>query len=166
MLEILAVLSAPGGIYGSVQAVAAVRAWMRKNAARGRAGVGSRRGMSVITGEDSTRWLVRLSVLRRGGVRAWGAARAAFERALAGPADPSVISAEIGSELRRGADYVRVAVVMTVSAPDVARALTAGWGAFRHAAAGDRLGWDVAAAEAEVRPDLLRAAHTRQDMAP
>jgi len=48
------------------------------------------------------------SAQRRGGWRAWGAVRADFERALADPADPAVASAEIASDFRRGAGYVRV----------------------------------------------------------
>ena len=49
---------------------------------------------------------MRLAVPRRGGWRAWGAVRADFEHALAAPADPPIASAEIASELRRGADYL------------------------------------------------------------
>jgi hypothetical protein len=59
---------------------------------------------------------VRLAVPRRGGWRAWGAARADFERALA---DPAIASAEITSELRRGADYVWVTVALTVMTTNV-----------------------------------------------
>jgi hypothetical protein len=66
---------------------------------------------------------VRLTVPRRGGWRAWGTVRADFERALADPADPAIVSAEIASELRRGAGYVRVTVALTVAATDVAGAL-------------------------------------------
>ena len=50
------------------------------------------------------RYGVRLIVPRRGGWRAWGAVRADFERALADPADPAIATAEIASELRRGAE--------------------------------------------------------------
>jgi len=85
-----------------------------------------------------------------------GGVREDFEHVLANPVDSAVIAAGIGSEVRRGTDYVRVVVVMTVSAPDVAEALTAAWAVFREAAAGDRLGWDMAAAEAEVRPVVVR----------
>jgi hypothetical protein len=60
-------------------------------------------------------------VPRRGGWRAWGAIRADFERALADPVDPAITSAEIASELRRGAVYVRVTVALTVVSADVAR---------------------------------------------
>jgi len=54
-------------------------------------------------------------VPRRGGWRAWGAARADFERALTDAIDP----AKVASEFRRSADYVRVAIA---------------WDAFRSAA--------------------------------
>jgi hypothetical protein len=74
---------------------------------------------------------VRLTVPRRGGWRAWGAVRADFEHALA---DPAIASAEIASELRRGADYVRVTIALTVLTTDVADALTIAWDAFRSAA--------------------------------
>ena len=51
---------------------------------------------------------------------AWlGSGPADFERALADVADPAIASAEIASELRRGADYVRVSVVLTVVTTDV-----------------------------------------------
>ena len=96
---------------------------------------------------------MRLTVPRRGGWRAWGAVRADFERALADPADPAVASAEIASELRRGADYVRVALALTVLTTDVADALTIAWDAFRGAARDDLTGWEVAAAAAEVQPE-------------
>jgi hypothetical protein len=95
---------------------------------------------------------VRLTVPRRGGWRAWGAVRADFERALADPADPAIASAEIASELRRGADYVRVTIAITVLSTDVADALTIAWDAFRSAARDDLAGWEVTAATAEVQP--------------
>ena len=79
---------------------------------------------------------MRLTVPRRGGWRAWGAVRADFERALADPADPAIASAQIASELRRGADYVRVTVTLTVAATDVADALAIAWDTFRSAARG------------------------------
>ena len=66
---------------------------------------------------------MRLTVPRRGGWRAWGAVRADFERGLADPVDLAIASAQIASELRRGADYVRVIVAVTVAAADVADAL-------------------------------------------
>ena len=91
---------------------------------------------------------MRLTVPRRGGWRAWGAVRADFERALADPADPAIVSAEIASELRRGADYVRVTIALTVAATDVADALAIAWDAFRSAARDDLAGWEVTAAAA------------------
>ena len=90
---------------------------------------------------------------RRGGWRAWGTVREDFEHALADPVDPAIASAEIASELRRGADYVRVTVVLTVHAADVADALTIAWDAFCSAAHDDLTGWEVAAAAAEVQPE-------------
>jgi hypothetical protein len=70
-----------------VQAVAAAgcariraKAWPRRRncgryAARGGRRVGSRRGMSMITGKGNAPWLVPLSVTRRGRVRGMGIAR-------------------------------------------------------------------------------------------
>jgi hypothetical protein len=100
----------------------------------------------------TTRYWVQLTVPRRGGRRAWGPVRAGFERALADPPDPAIASAEIASERRRGAGYVRVTVVTTVDARDVADALAIAWDAFTGAAADDLNGWDVPAAAAEVQP--------------
>ena len=102
---------------------------------------------------SKTRYAVRLTVPRRGGWRAWGAVRADFERALADAADPAIASAKVASELRRGADYVRVSVVLTVVTTDVAGALTVAWDAFRGAAWDDPGGWEVAAATAQVQPE-------------
>ena len=79
--------------------------------------------------------------------------RADFERALADPADPAIASAEIASELRRGADYVGVALTVTVTATDVADALAIAWDAFRVAARHDLAGWEVIAATAQVQPE-------------
>ena len=67
------------------------------------------------------RYAVRLTVPRRGGWRVWGAVRADFERGLADAADPAIVSAEIASELRRGADYVQVTIAFTVVTTDVGR---------------------------------------------
>jgi hypothetical protein len=100
-----------------------------------------------------TRYAVRLTVPRRGGWRAWGAVRADFERALADPVDPAIASAEIASELRRGADYVRVTIALTVLTTDVAEALVIAWDAFCGATRDDLTGWEVAAAAAEVQPE-------------
>jgi len=101
----------------------------------------------------TTRYAVRLIVPRRGGWRAWGAVRADFERALADAVDPAIASAEIASELRRGVDYVRVSVAVTVVATDVADALAIAWDAFLSAAQDDPAGWEVAAATARVQPE-------------
>jgi len=102
---------------------------------------------------------VRLTVPRRGGWRVWGPVRADFERALAGAVDPAIASAEIASELRRGADYVRVTLALTVITTDVADALAIAWDAFCSAARDDPAGWEVAAAASEVQPEppLTRA---------
>jgi hypothetical protein len=74
-------------------------------------------------------------VPRAGGWRAWGAVRGDFEHRLAGQESPAVTGPLIEGEVRRGANYVRVAIIMTVDAADVARALTAAWRVFRGAAA-------------------------------
>jgi len=100
-----------------------------------------------------TRYAVQLTVPRRGGWRAWAAVRADFEHALADAADPVIASAEIASELRRGADYVRVSVAFTVVTSDVAGALAVAWDAFCGAARNDPGGWEVAAATAQVQPE-------------
>lgn len=92
-----------------------------------------------------TRYAVRLTVPRRGGWRAWGAVRADFERALTDPVDLAIASAEIASELRRGADYVRVTIALSVADTDVADALAIAWDAFCSAARDDLTGWEVAA---------------------
>ena len=96
---------------------------------------------------------MRLTVPRRGGWRDWGTVRADLERALADPADPAIASAEIASELRRGADHVRVTIALTVVTTDVADALAIGWDAFHSAARDDLAGWEVTAATAEVQPE-------------
>lgn len=166
-LEILAALGALGSVACGVQPVAAGYAWVcrrarsrrqhrGRHALRGRARVRSRRGMRMITGEDSARWLVRLSVPRRGGVREWGAASDAFERGLAQQESPVVIAPQVEGETRRGRDYVRVAVVMAVAAADVGEALTLAWRGFCQAAASDLAGWDLDAGAAEVRPAPVR----------
>ena len=103
---------------------------------------------------DGSRYLVRLSVPRSGGWRAWGAVRGDFERGLARQQSRAVTGVHIVSETRRGRDYVRVTIALTVDAPDVARALTAAWRAFQRAASDDPAGWDMASATAEVRPGI------------
>ena len=100
------------------------------------------------------RYWVRLTVLRRGGWRAWGTVRSDFERA---PRRPGRSGHRCGwDRVRgpRGAGYVRVTVALSVAAADVAGALAIAWEAFRDAAAGDLAGWEVTAASAGLQPDL------------
>jgi hypothetical protein len=114
-----------------------------------------------MTGRQAgAQYVVRLSVPRAGGWRAWAAASGDFERRLAGEASRAAISARVESESRRGRDYVRVMVLVTVQAADVAQALAAAWRVFRDAAGDDAAGWDMPAAAAEVRPaePLIRQA--------
>ena len=99
-----------------------------------------------------TRYSVRLTVPRRDGWRAWGAVRGDFERALSDAGDPAICAAEIASEHRRGADYVRVTVALTVTALDVSDALAIGWDAFTSAAGDGLAGWKISGAAAEVQP--------------
>jgi len=101
----------------------------------------------------TTRYSVRLSVPRAGGMRAWGSVAGEFERGLAAQETAMVMAPHVEKESRRGQDFVRVTILMTVVAADVAQALVIGWRTFRRAA-GDDLdaGWDVAAAAAEVSP--------------
>jgi hypothetical protein len=103
----------------------------------------------MTTGQGGTRWTVRLNVARRTGWRAWGMASGGFERALAQQASAVVITPRIDSESRRGRDYVRVTLVMTIIAADVAEALDRAWWVFRKAA--DPGGWDTVTVLAEVR---------------
>jgi hypothetical protein len=95
---------------------------------------------------------VQLAAPRRGGWRARGPVRGGFERALADPPGSAIAAAASASEHCRGADYVRVTVVMTVDARDVADALAIAWDAFTGAAADELDSWDVTAAVAEVQP--------------
>jgi hypothetical protein len=100
------------------------------------------------------RYLVRLSVPRAGGWRAWGTTRGEFGRQLA-EQESAAIALHVDSEIRRGRDYVRVVILATVDAADVvaAEALELAWWAFRKAAGEDLAGWALADAEAEVRPE-------------
>ena len=45
--------------------------------------------------------------------------------------------------------------MVTAAAADVAEAVAIAWEAFRAAVGGDRLGWDLAGASAEARPEGL-----------
>jgi hypothetical protein len=54
----------------------------------------------------------------------------------------------VDSEVRRGRDCVRVVIVATVDAADVAEALGLAWWTFQKAAGEDLAGWDLAVAEA------------------
>ncbi len=72
---------------------------------------------------DGVLYLVRLTVPRRGGWRAWGAVRGDSERGKAAQS-PAVTGLRIDSEVRRGRDYVQVVIVATAEAADVAEALS------------------------------------------
>jgi len=104
----------------------------------------------MVQGNDTTHYQVRLTVPRTDGWRQWGAVRGEFGRKLAGQQSPAVVGPDVDSEVRRGRDYVRVVIVMTVAAADVAGALAA-WRAFREAAGDALAGWDTTAASAEVK---------------
>jgi hypothetical protein len=105
----------------------------------------------------TVRYQVTLTVPRRGGWRAWRAVRGDLQATLAEPADPAVIEAEIASERRRGADHVQAVIAATITAADPAEALAVAWETFREAIAGDRLGWDLHAAAAEIHPEDVLA---------
>ena len=111
--------------------------------------VGVPRGTAV-GGDDSLPGAADRAAPRR--LACLGTRPRRFERALADPPDPAIATAEIASEHRRGADYVRVTIAMTVDTRDVADALAIAWDAFATAAADDLDGWDVTAAVAEVQP--------------
>jgi hypothetical protein len=66
-------------------------------------------------------------------------ARGEFERRLA-EQESAAVAARVDSEVRRGRDYVRVIIVTTVDAADVAEALDAAWWAFLKAAGDDLAG--------------------------
>jgi hypothetical protein len=95
---------------------------------------------------------VRLTVPRRGGLRAWGAVEGDFERGLAGQQDQAVTGLRVDRELRRGPDSVRVIIVAMTEASDVAEALGLTWLAVLEATGEDLAGWDLARAEADVQP--------------
>ena len=105
---------------------------------------------------------MRLSITRRGGWHAWGPISGDFERSLAAQAGNVVIRPRIDTGTRRGRDYVRVPMVMTIASADVAGALAQAWQAFSDAAHDDPRGWDLASAAAEVRPERPRPILSRQ----
>jgi hypothetical protein len=100
---------------------------------------------------DGVLYLVRLSVPRLGGRREWEVIRDGFEDALASQRSPVVTGLRFDSEFRRGRDYVRVVMMATADAEDLADALGLVWQAFGEASSMDN-GWDLAAASAEVTP--------------
>jgi hypothetical protein len=112
------------------------------------------------------RWSVRLSVARLGGWRAWLVVNGDFERDLAGQASDAILAPHVEAESRRGRDFVRVTIAMTVTAPDVAQAMTAAWWTFRKAVGNDTEGWDMATATAEIRPEGTLARCIFQPNAP
>ena len=111
------------------------------------------RHLRPVPRQEFPRYRVRLIVPRLGGWHQWGAVISDFEQRLTAQADPVVAGPRIGSQKRRGGDYVTITIVMTISAPDIAQALTAAWGAFQHAAGDDAAGWAMASAAAEVQPE-------------
>jgi hypothetical protein len=98
------------------------------------------------------RFRVRLEIPRTGGWREWGAVAGAFEQRLEAQASATVTGPRIDSEMRRGRDYVRVAMSVTVDAPDIAQAAVVAWRIVQQAAAADVSAWDMAGASAEIRP--------------
>lgn len=99
------------------------------------------------------RFLVRIDVPRTDGRREWGSAAGGFERRLAEQEGPSVTGPHIESETRRGRDYVRIRVSVTVGAADLGQAAVTAWRVFREAAGDDLTAWDLAAASAEIQPE-------------
>lgn len=97
-------------------------------------------------------YLVRLTVPRRGGLRAWGAVQADYERGLAEEQDQAVTGLRVDWELRRGSDSIRVVIVGAVEAADVAETLGIAWETVLEAADDDPDGWDLDRTEAEVMP--------------
>ena len=107
----------------------------------------------MVSGRIHARWAVRLSVARRGGGRGWLEVSGDFERGLEALASKSVITPHIDAETRRGRDYVRVTLAMTIVADDVAEALDGAWHAFQQASRGSGRDWDMTSASAEVLPE-------------
>ena len=79
------------------------------------------------------RYSVRLSVPRRGGWRRVENGQRQLRAPTHGTGKHHDHRPHIEDETGQGRDYVRVTVVMTISAPDIAQALTAAWWVFRRA---------------------------------
>jgi hypothetical protein len=92
-------------------------------------------------------------VPRLGGLRAWGLAEPDFQRRLAIQDRARITDPGIEGQSRRGRDFLRVTIKMTVTAADVGQALVIAWRAFRRAAGEDLDGWDLATVSAEVWPE-------------
>ena len=107
----------------------------------------------MVSGRIHARWAVRLSVARRGGWRGWLEVSGDFERGLEALASKTVITPHVDAETRRGRDYVRVTLAMTIVAGDVAEALDGAWQAFQQASRGSGRDWDMTSASAEVLPE-------------
>jgi hypothetical protein len=73
---------------------------------------------------------VRLSMPRRGDVRARRAVSDDFEGDLARHKSATGVKPYVEFESKRGRDYIRVLAVVTVSAADVAEALDIAWQVF------------------------------------
>ncbi len=91
----------------------------------------------MISRPAGPRFRVRLEIARTGGWREWGAAAGAFEHGLEAQASATVTEPRIESEMRRGRNYVRVAMSVTVDAPDIAQAAVVAWSIVQQAAALD-----------------------------
>lgn len=107
----------------------------------------------MVSGRTRARWTVRLGIARRGGWRSWLAVSGDFERGLEALASKTVMTPHIDAETRRGRDYVRVTLAMTIAAGDVAEALDSAWRAFQQASRGNARDWDMTSASAEVLPE-------------
>ncbi len=81
-----------------------------------------------------------------------GTIRVEFGRQLA-EQEIAGVALHVDSEIRRGRDCVRVVIVASVDAADVAEALDLAWWTFQKAAGSDPAAWALADAEAEVRPE-------------
>lgn len=68
-------------------------------------------------------------------------------------AEDDPVAPHLESESRRGRESVRVLIVATVRAADVAEALDIAWQVFHWAASADTADWDMAAAVVEVQSE-------------